>query len=140
MKKESGKIKLIIMLLFIAIALVYATACTEVRSDEQQTTSSQKMNEFDSRIGRNAQQMLEQGRQIFRYDTFGDEGWWSDKLKLHRAIAGAKLGGVGPGLSPKVALSVGLKVDMDALPADLVSKVKNGQVNFDDPATTLALI
>ena len=98
------------------------------------------MNEFDDRISSNAQKMMDEGRQIFRYDTFGDEAYWSDKLKLHRAIAGAKLGGVGPGLSPKAALAVGLKVDMDALPADLVAKVKNGQVNLDDPATTLALI
>ena len=140
MNKESGKIKLIIMLLCVAIGLVYTAACIEVRSDEQQTARSPKMNEFDSRIDRNAQQMLEEGRRIFRYETFGDEAYWSDKLKLHRAIAGAKLGGVGPGLSPKAALSVGLKVDMDALPADLVAKVKNGQVNLDDPATTLALI
>src|SRR5207244_12800276 len=44
------------------------------------------------------------------------------------------------GVSPKTALAVGLKVDMDALPADLVQKVKAGQVNLDDPATTLALI
>src|SRR5687767_10685911 len=140
MNKESGKIKLIIMLFCVAISLGYATACVEVRSDEQLTASNPKMNEFDSRIDRNAQQMMEQGRQIFRYETFGDEVFWSDKLKLHRAIAGAKLGGVGPGLSPKAALSLGLKVDMDALPADLVAKIKNGQVNLEDPATTLALI
>ena len=95
---------------------------------------------FDNRIDSNAQRMLEEGRQIFRYDTFGDEVYWTDTLKLHRAIEGAKLGGVGPGVSPKTALSVGLKVDMDALPADLVDKVKKGEVNLDDPATTLALI
>ena len=140
MNKESGKIKLIIVLLCVAIGLVYATAWAEVRSDEQQTARNPKTTEFDSRIDRNAQQMLEEGRRIFRYETFGDEAYWSDKLKLHHAISGAKLGGVGPGLSPKAALSVGLKVDMDALPADLVAKVKNGQVNLDDPATTLALI
>src|SRR5205085_11543894 len=51
-----------------------------------------------------------------------------------------KLGGVGAGVSPKAALAVGLKVDMDALPADLVEKIKRGEVNLDDPATTLALI
>jgi mono/diheme cytochrome c family protein len=84
--------------------------------------------------------MMEEGRRIFRFDTFGDEVFWTDTLKLHRAIEGAKLGGVGPGVSPKTALSVGLKVDMDALPADLVAKIKSGQVNLDDPATTLALI
>src|SRR6185295_9372098 len=140
MNQESGKIKLIIMLLCVAISLVYAAARTEVRSEPQQSATKAKMSEVDSRIDRNAQQMLEEGRRIFRYETFGDEAYWSDKLKLHRAISGAKLGGVGQGLSPKAALSVGLKVDMDALPADLVAKVKNGQVNLDDPATTVALI
>src|SRR5260370_37251239 len=55
-------------------------------------------------------------------------------------MGGQKLGGVGPGVSPKTALSVGLKVDTDALPADLVDKIKKGEVNLDDPATTLALI
>jgi hypothetical protein len=95
---------------------------------------------FDRQISENAQQMLEQGRQIFRYDTFGDEVYWTDKLKLHQAIQGSKFGGVGAGVSPKTALAVGLKVDMDALPADLVEKVKKGEVNLDDPATTLALI
>jgi hypothetical protein len=48
-------------------------------------------------------------RKTFRFDTFGDEAFWGDTLKLHRAIAGSKLGGVGPGVSPRTALSVGLK-------------------------------
>ena len=127
--------KIIVLLILVAIGLVYFTE----RSRAQQAMP-QKTDGFDSRIDRNAQQMLEQGRQIFRYDTFGDEIYWTDTLKLHRAIEGQKLGGVGPGVSPKTALSVGLKVDMDALPADLVEKVKKGEVNLDDPATTLALI
>jgi hypothetical protein len=84
--------------------------------------------------------MIEEGRRIFRFDTFGDEAFWGDTLKLHQAIAGVKLGGVGPGVSPKTALSVGLKVDMDVLPTDLVEQIKGGKVNLDDPATTLALL
>ncbi|MCU1280933.1 MAG: hypothetical protein JWM53_4479 [bacterium] len=84
--------------------------------------------------------MLADGRQTFRYDTFGDEAFWGDTLKLHQAIAGAANGGVGPGVSPKTALSVGLKVDADAIPASLASQIKAGQVNLDDPATTLALL
>ena len=127
--------KIIVLLILVAIGLVYFTE----RSRAQQAMP-QKTDGFDSRIDRNAQQMLEQGRQIFRYGTFGDEIYWTDTLKLHRAIEGQKFGGVGPGVSPKTALSVGLKVDMDALPADLVEKVKKGEVNLDDPATTLALI
>ena len=95
---------------------------------------------IDSLIGHHAQQMIEQGRQIFRYDTFGDEAFWGDALQLHKAIAGEKQGGVGPGVSPKTALAVGLKVDLDALPASLVDQLKAGKVNLDDPATTLALL
>jgi mono/diheme cytochrome c family protein len=98
------------------------------------------LGDFDRAIAQNAQQMLDEGRRIFRYDTFGDEAWWGDTLKLHQAIEGAKHGGVGPGVSPKTALAVGLKVDMDALPADLVDQIKAGKVDLDDPATTLALL
>src|SRR5256886_10186848 len=84
--------------------------------------------------------MLGEGRRIFRYDTFGSEAFWGDALQLHKAIAGEKNGGVGGGVSPKTALSVGLKVDADALPAALVEQIKAGKVDLDDPATTLALL
>jgi hypothetical protein len=94
----------------------------------------------DKTIAANAQSMIDQGRQIFRFDTFGSESFWGDALQLHKAIAGEKNGGIGPGVSPKTALSVGLKVDVDALPADLVASLKAGKVNLDDPATTLALL
>jgi len=94
----------------------------------------------DQQINNNMQAMFNQGRQIFRYDTFGDEAFWGDTIHLNQAIAGEKLGGVGGGVSPKTALSVGLKVDADALPASLVEQIKAGKVNLDDPATTLALL
>ena len=87
-----------------------------------------------------AQALVEDGKQVFRFDTFGDEAFWGDKLKLHQAIQGSKFGGVGPGVSPKTALAVGLKVDMEALPAALVEQIKEGKVDLDDPANTLALI
>ncbi len=80
------------------------------------------------------------GRQIFRFDTFGDESFWGDTLQLHKAIEGVKFGGVGPGISPATALAVGLKVDLDALPPSLVQQLKAGQVNLNDPAVTLALL
>src|SRR5262245_15793258 len=57
---------------------------------------------------------VDEGKAIFRDDTFGDEYFWSDTLELHRAIAGDKHGGVGPGLTPRQALAAGLKVDMNA--------------------------
>src|SRR5690349_25079460 len=78
---------------------------------------------FDATITRNAQTQLEEGRKTFRYDTFGSEAFWGDTLQLHKAIAGEKNGGVGPGVSPKTALSVGLKVDADALPASLTAQI-----------------
>src|SRR6266566_5630729 len=95
---------------------------------------------FDRVIEENADRMIADGRQTFRYDTFGDEAFWGDALQLHKAIAGEKNGGVGSGVSPKTALSVGLKVDVDALPDALKQQIKAGKVNLDDPATTIALL
>src|SRR5215475_13445682 len=95
---------------------------------------------FDAEIERYAENMLTQGRKIFRFDTMGSEGFWGDTLELHKAIAGEKNGGVGPGVSPKTALSVGLKVDADALPAALKKQLAAGKVDLDDPATTIALL
>jgi len=83
---------------------------------------------------------LQAGQHTFRHDTFGSEAFWGDTLKLHQAIAGAANGGVGPGLSPTAALGLGLKVDAEALPADLVTAIQAGQVDLEDPATTLALL
>src|SRR3982750_1248554 len=56
-----------------------------------------------------AQRLFPPGRPVFRSDTFGDQSFWGGALQLHRAIEGSKLGGVGPGLSPKGALAAGLK-------------------------------
>jgi hypothetical protein len=95
---------------------------------------------FDRAILNNARQRIEEGRAIFRFDTFGDEAFWGDTVKLHLAIEGANLGGVGPGLSPNAALSLGLKVDVDALPRNLVADLKAGKVDLDNPATTVALL
>lgn len=83
---------------------------------------------------------INEGQKTFRFDTFGDEAFWGGKLGLHRAIEGEKHGGVGPGLSAKTALTLGLKVDATMIPADVASDVKSGKVNLDDPATTLALL
>jgi len=109
-------------------------------SSKSAADASAAVSANDQQINNNMQAMFNQGRQIFRYDTFGDEAFWGGALHLHQAIAGENLGGVGPGVSPKTALSVGLKVDADALPASLVEQIKAGKVNLDDPATTLALL
>ncbi|HXE03480.1 MAG TPA: hypothetical protein VN518_02535 [Methyloceanibacter sp.] len=95
---------------------------------------------FDATIDSNSNALLTEGRKIFRYDTFGSEAFWGDQLHLHQAIAGEKNGGVGPGVSPKTALSLGLKVDAAALPSAVVDAIKAGKVDLDDPATTVTLL
>ena len=131
---------------FLISFTVLGAAIGFARCSSSEATSSQVASPaiavapFDTTIDNNLRAMFEEGRRIFRYDTFGDEAFWSETLELHRAIAGEALGGVGPGVSPTQALDLGLKVDMDALPADLVAQIQAGQVNMNDPATTLALI
>ena len=95
---------------------------------------------IDNQITQHGEQLVSQGRDIFRFDTFGDQDFWGGTLQLHRAIEGGANGGVGPGVSPATALAVGLKVDQDALPAALVQQIQAGKVNLNDPAVTLALL
>ena len=97
----------------------------------------------DSRASRSTthqQRLFAKGKRIFRFDTFGDQAYWGGQLKLHRAIEGRRLGGVGPRLSPKAALGAGLKVDVNALPRAVVKALKRGKVDLDSPKTTLALL
>ena len=111
------------------------------RADESRDRDEGKeLSKIDRQINEHARDTVAQGRQIFRFDTFGSEAFFGDALQLHKAIAGAKNGGVGPGVSPKTALAVGLKVDADALPENLKGQIRAGKVNLDDPATTLALL
>jgi hypothetical protein len=91
-------------------------------------------------IAQNDSRLIQDGRQTFRFDTFGDEAFWGGTLKLHQAIEGSSFGGVGSGISPATALAVGLKVDADALPQSLVADVRAGKVDLNSPATTLALL
>jgi hypothetical protein len=95
---------------------------------------------FDAVIRQNGDRMIEKGRQIFRFDTFGDDAFWGDALKLHQAIEGERFGGIGPGVSPSTALAVGLKLDAEALSPDVLNAIRHGGVNLSDPAVTLALL
>lgn len=76
--------------------------------------------------------LVEQGRQIFRYETFGDEAKWTDALGMHEVISAA--------VGPVTALSVGLKVNAQALPAAVVDGIRNGSIDLTQPATTIALL
>ena len=73
-----------------------------------------------------------EGKQIFRSDTFGDEVFWTDTLKMNEVIAAA--------VDPVTALSVGLKVDAEALPAAVVAGIQDGSIDLKSPATTIALL
>jgi len=84
--------------------------------------------------------LIAEGKQIFRFDTFGDEDFWGGQLQLHQAIQGERFGGVGLGVSPATAQAVGLKVDVTALPERLRNQLRKGQVDLNDPAVTLALL
>jgi mono/diheme cytochrome c family protein len=75
---------------------------------------------------------LARGREIFRHETFGNERFWTDTLHMERVIQG--------GVDPTTALSVGLKVDMDALPPEVVAGIQQGRVDLRSPATTVTLL
>lgn len=143
-RRERTLIRVILGLLGISMLLFFQSvgplAQGSGNSDDEREAQNQQKSRIEEEINRHAERMLAQGRETFRYDTFGDEQFWGDTLQLHRAFEGARFGGVGPGVSPSTALAVGLKVDFDDLPSSLVQSIRQGKVNLDDPATTLALL
>jgi|SRR5215813_885411 len=110
------------------------------RASAQEADPSEPSDRRDDPVQHNAQRMIREGRHTFRFDTFGDQAFWGNTLRLHEAIEGERFGGVGPGVSPRTALAVGLKVDVDALPRELVRQLRRGEVDLDDVAVTLALL
>src|SRR5688572_5248484 len=94
---------------------------------------------FDNATKANADRLFSEGQEIFRSDTFGSEAFWT-QTRLHQAIAGAKNGGVGAGVSPKQALALGLKVDVFKVPPGIATLVASGKANMDDPGVTVALL
>jgi len=76
--------------------------------------------------------LIASGKTIFRFDTYGDETFWTDTLRMHEVIRTS--------LSPTTALSVGLKVDVDALPSAVITALQNKTIDLNDPATTVTLL
>jgi hypothetical protein len=76
--------------------------------------------------------LVAQGKDIFRFDTFGDEKYWTDTLRMHEVIARA--------VTPAAALAVGLKVDVDSLPQAVRDALAAGRVDLNSPATTVTLL
>src|SRR5437762_1354477 len=73
-----------------------------------------------------------EGQRIFRFDTFGDEKFWTDTAKMQQVIQSS--------VSPTLALKVGLRVDADAIPPEVAQAIKAGQVDLNSPATTVTLL
>jgi hypothetical protein len=129
----------------VVVAVIAAASVMVGMSDRSETSAAQELAVSHDRgpdglVRRNGERLFTEGRQIFRYDTFGDEAFWGDALKLHQAIEGERFGGVGPGVSPATALAVGLKVDAEALRPNVLNAIRHGRVDIDDPAVTLALL
>ncbi len=117
-------IKIILILCVVLCAAFFVTASSE-------RFQSAKEDSFDAAISNNVKQMISEGRRIFRFDTFGDEVFWGDTLRLHEAIEN---------VSPAAALSLGLKVDSEALPPEVIRAIQQGTVDLNDPAVTRDLL
>ena len=132
-----------LVLLSSCAVLVTQTLLTQCespkRSLREQADESGKESTWNTDIRNNANDMLEKGRAVFRFETFGDEAFWTDKLQMHKAIADKGAGGIGDGLSPKAALDAGLKVDIDVLPKFAKQAVAEGKL-LNDVDFTLTLL
>jgi len=117
--------------LWAAAAILLLAIWTPAPAQNNQAAGRSKVTADDDSIDANALKTIDQGRQTFRFETFGDETFWGTTIKLHQAVAT---------LSPKKVLALGLKVDADALPKKLRNQLKHGALNLDDPANTAALL
>src|SRR5436190_15091693 len=96
-----------VLAVWVVIGAACATRPKDVTTDTAVQAQKFPEQKFDDKIDKNAQEMLTEGRKIFRYDTFGSEAFWGDQLQLHKAILRVEKGGVGAGLPARKALQVG---------------------------------
>src|SRR5205085_728217 len=111
----------------IAVAALLVASCARLTRDvstDPSVKAQQGRESFGDEAKANADRLFDEGKRIFRDDTFGSEAFWGDTLQLHRAVLGEKQGGVGPGLSPKDALKLGLKVDQGRMPKAAIEMIK----------------
>jgi hypothetical protein len=132
--------QLLAAVLLLFTALTFLIQCGPPKKTLRESADdSGKESTWNSDIRQNVDDMLEKGRAVFRFETFGDEVFWTDKLQLHKAIADKGAGGIGEGLSPKKALDLGLKVDIDVLPKFAKEAVAEGKL-LNDVDFTLTLL
>ena len=125
----------VILLLVAAIAICQ---CTKLQETENQVGETSL--DLATKMNAGKQGLIEQGKQIFRFDAFGDEEFWSGLLHIDKAILGTANGGFGDGVSPNAALAVGLKVDVDALTPEVIAGINSGAIRLDNPASTVELL
>ncbi|MFI5171151.1 MAG: hypothetical protein ACHQFW_02115 [Chitinophagales bacterium] len=125
--------------LLISITFLQLTQCSTKEKTRETVDEAGDPDAWSMSIKNNADNLFEKGKAVFRFETFGDEAFWTGKLQLHKAIADSKHGGTGNGLAPKDALAAGLKVDLTILPEFLKKKINEGKF-LDDPLVTLELL
>jgi len=120
-------------ILSIILAIVFASVIQlkTLKASSQARITKVDQGLTDKVIETNGLRMIQEGRRIFRFDTFGDEAFWGDTLQLHEGIKT---------VTPRTALGVGLKVDVKALTPEIIDALKQGQVNLDDPSVTQLLL
>jgi hypothetical protein len=134
------KTTMVITFIVLAVSSTQFVQCKTTKADTRNSLDrSGEPGDFNDDIEKNMKELFDKGKAVFRFETFGDEVFWTDQLQLHKAIADEKHGGTGKGLSPKEALAAGLKVDLAVLPKFLRRKIKEGKF-LDDPWVTLQLI
>ena len=120
------------------VAIMAICQCTKKETTEN--INGEASSELTTKMNQGKHGLIEQGKEIFRFDAFGDEDFWSGLLHIDKAILGEANGGYGPGVSPNTALSVGLKVDAEALSPEVVAGITSGAISLDDPKSTIALL
>jgi hypothetical protein len=129
--------------LALAMVVVTVTAVAVMSDGSRRTVAAPHspvppVPRFDQAIERNAQDLLSEGRRVFRRETFGDQAFWGGTLGLHETLKTVSpLAVLAPG---GVQGGLGLKVDVDQLPSALVNRLRHGQVDLNDPTVTLALL
>lgn len=126
------KYAIVIVLMTAVIVLIQCTKTFDTHIEPGTIEEKQSVDKNKS--------LIAQGKEIFRFDDFADTSFWSGLLHIDQAIAEMKHGGFGQGVSPKAALGIGLKVDVEALPPDVIEGIVSGAISLDSPSTTLALL
>jgi len=125
---------------FVVLSLVAIIAICQCTKFEGTKANNGEATQLAIKLNGEKKTLIDQGKEIFRFDAFGDEDFWSGLLHIDKAILGEANGGYGPGVSPNTALAVGLKVDAEALPPEVVEGITSGALSLDDPKNTVALL